>query len=76
VKVVREALVHILAVAWWDEGGDDEIYVADEEENGDWQSGASRRVPVVLLSVEVEIDEASSNKGIDDGKWVGYHADW
>ena len=49
----------------------DEVDVAGEEEDGDGQGGAAGRVPVVLLAVRVEPDEAEGDEGVDDGERVG-----
>lgn len=74
VDVVGHALVDVLAVARWDERSNDKVDVAEREEDGDGQSSLDRRVPVVLSAVEVEVDETTADKGVDDGEGVGNEA--
>jgi hypothetical protein len=70
VDIVGHALVDVLAVGRGDEGSDDKVDVAEHEEDGDWQSSLDRGVPVVLGAVEVEMDETTSDKGVDNGERV------
>lgn len=71
VQPVRQGLVHRHAVSRRHEGCDHEVDVAGEEEDGDRQGGTEGRVPVVLLAVGVEPDEAKGDEGVDDGERVG-----
>lgn len=71
VEVVRQRLVHRDTVRRGYERRDDEVDVAGEEEDGDGQGGAEGRVPVVMLAVRVEPDEAEGDEGVDDGERIG-----
>lgn len=77
VDVVRHALVLVLAgVVGSDKWCDHQVHVAEKEEDGDGESRLDRRVPVVLCAVEVEMDETTSDKGVDDRKRIRDEADW
>jgi len=72
VKVVRQRLVLVQLGSWGrNKWCDDEIDVAEEEEDGDWKSGLDRRVPVELLAVSVDPDESDRDEDVDDRKRVG-----
>jgi hypothetical protein len=64
VQVVRQSLVDGDAVLGRHERRDDEVDVADEEEDRDGERSAEGRVPVVLLFVGVEPDEAEGDEGV------------
>lgn len=70
VNPVWQVLVDILTWGRLDERRNDEVYVAEEEEDGDWKCSFDWRVPVSFFPVEVEIDEAASDKGVDNGERV------
>lgn len=70
VKVVRKALVDVLALLGRDEGGDDEVDVAEHEEDDDRETSANGRVPVPLLAVKVKVGQASGDENVDDSKGV------
>ena len=74
VKVVRQSFVDAVTVTRRDERCDDEVDVAEEEEDGDRQGCLDRGIPVVLLLVEVEPGQTGSDKDIDDGQRVGNDA--
>jgi hypothetical protein len=74
VQVVRQSLVDGDAVLGRHEWRDDEVDVADEEEDCDGERGAERRVPVVLLLVGVEPDETEGDKSVYYGEGVGDYA--
>jgi hypothetical protein len=77
VNVVRHALVLVLAgIVRSDKWCDHQIHVAEKEEDGDGEGRLDRRVPVVLGAVEVKMDEATSDKGVDDRKRIRDEADW
>lgn len=48
VEVIWQRLVHTLAVRRWNEGRNDEVDVAEQEEDGDGEGGVDRGVPVPL----------------------------
>lgn len=71
VDVVRHALVLVLAgIVGSDEWCDHQVHVAEKEEDGDGEGRLDRRVPVVLCAVKVEMDETTSDKGVDDRERV------
>lgn len=71
VDVVRHALVLVLAgIVGSDEWCDDQIHVAEKEEDGDGEGRLDWGVPVVLGAVKVEMDEATSDEGVDDCKRI------
>jgi hypothetical protein len=74
VQVVRQGLVDRDAVLGRHEGRDDQVDVADEEEDCDGERGAEGRVPVVSLAVGVEPDEAEGDEGVYYGEGVGDYA--
>lgn len=77
VDVVRHALVLVLAgIIGSDKWCDHQVHVAEKEEDGDGKGRLDRRVPVVLCAVEVEMDETTSDKGVDDRKRIRDEADW
>lgn len=62
--------VDALAVLGRDKGGDDEVDVAEQEENGDGKGRLERGVPVPGLSVAVEVDQSTGDEDVDDGERV------
>ena len=74
VQVVRQSLVNGNAVLGRHEGRDDQVDVADKEEDCDGEGGAEGRVPVVLLLVGVEPDQAEGDEGVYYGEGVGDYA--
>ncbi|KAI6776592.1 hypothetical protein HG530_000537 [Fusarium avenaceum] len=71
VDVVWHALVLVLAgIIRSDERSNHQIHVAEHEKDSDRETGLDRRVPVVLGAVKVQVDKATSNKGVDNGKRV------
>jgi hypothetical protein len=74
VQVVRQGFVDGDAVLGRHKGCDDQVDVADEEEDCDGERGAEGRVPVVLLAVGVEPDEAEGDEGVYYGEGVGDYA--
>lgn len=71
MEPVRELLVDVLVGSLGrDKGGDDEVDVGEEEEDGDGERRLEGRVPVVDVSVEVQPDEAKGDKRVDHGEWV------
>jgi hypothetical protein len=74
VQVVGQSLVNGDAVLGRHEGCDDQVDVADEEKDRDGEGGAEGRVPVVLLLVGVEPDEAEGDEGVYYGEGVGDYA--
>jgi hypothetical protein len=74
VQVVRQGFVHGDAVLGRHERRDDQVDVADEEEDCDGERGAEGRVPVVLLAVRVEPDEAEGDEGVYYGEGIGDYA--
>jgi len=74
VQVVGQGLVDGDAVLGRDEGRDHEVDVTGEEEDHDGEGCAEGRVPVVLLAVRVEPDEAEGDEDVDDGEGVGDYA--
>ena len=72
VKVVRQVFVDVLVGGVWrDVRRDGEVDVAEQEEDGHGERRLDRRVPVVLVAVEVEVDEAPGYEDVHDGEWVG-----
>lgn len=71
VDPVGQGLVNVLALLGRHEGGDDKVDVAEHEEDDDRQGCAEGWVPVPLVSLDVEPDQAGSDERVDDGKWVG-----
>lgn len=70
VQIVGQGFVDSVAVGWRHERRDHEVDVAEEEEDGDGQSGAEWRVPAILVAVGVEPDEAEGDEGVDDRQRV------
>jgi hypothetical protein len=70
VNVVRKVLVDVLAILRGNERSNDEVNVAEKEENDDWVGSLDRRVPVPGSSVSVEVDKGTSDEDVDDGKRV------
>lgn len=70
MKPVGKVVVDVLAFLRRHERRNNEIDVAEEEENDDGKGGANGRIPVPGLAVEVEVDEAQGNKCVDDGQGV------
>lgn len=71
---VRHALVDVLAILGRRVGGEDEEQVAEEEEGHDGERGADGGVPAPFGAVDVEVDEADGDEGVDDGEGVGDEA--
>ena len=71
VDPVWQGLVDVLALLGRHEGGDDEVDVAEHEEYDDGQGRAEGRVPVPLVPLDVEPDQAGCDEGVDDGQGVG-----
>lgn len=67
-------LVDVLAIFRRNERRNDEINVAEKEEDDDRVSGLDGRVPVPGGSVAVEVDKGSGDEDVDDGKRVGNEA--
>lgn len=67
-------LVDILAIFRGDKRCNDEINVAEEEEDDDGVRGFDRRVPVPAGTVAVEVDKGAGDEDVDDGKRVGDEA--
>lgn len=74
VQVVGQGFVDRVAVGRGNERRDDEVDVAEEEEDRYWQGGAEWRVPAVLVAVGVQPDEAEGDEGVDDRQRVRDHA--
>lgn len=70
VNPVGQALVDAVAVGVGDEGSNDEVDVAGQEEQNDGKAGREGRVPVPLLAVEVEVGQASGDENVDDRQGV------
>lgn len=70
MQVIREAFVHALVTGRRHEGRDDEVDVAEEEEDYDGEGGADGRLPVPFLAVQVEVDEAACYEDVYDGQRV------
>lgn len=71
---VRKVLVDVLAIFRGHERCNDEVDVAEKEEDDDWVGGLDRRIPVPLGTVTVEMDQSTGNEDVDDGKRVGDEA--
>lgn len=63
-------LVDILAIFRGDKRCNDEINVAEEEEDDDGVRGFDRRVPVPAGTVAVEVDKGAGDEDVDDGKRI------
>ncbi len=70
VDVVGQGVVDALALLGRDEGGDDEVDVAEKEEDGDGEGRLERGVPVPRGAVAVEVDEGAGDEDVDDGERV------
>lgn len=57
-----------------DEGREDEVQVAEEEEDNHGEGGAEGRVPAERGAIEVEVGEAGGDECVDDGQGVGDEA--
>lgn len=71
VDPVGQGLVDVLTLLGRHEWGDDEVDVAEHEKDDDGQGGAEGRVPVPLVPLDVEPDQAGCDEGIDDCERVG-----
>lgn len=72
VQVVGQVIVDVLVGRLRrDVRRDDEVDVGQQEEDGDGQRGLDRRVPVVLVAVQVEVHEAARDEDVDDSQRVG-----
>lgn len=72
MQVVRQVVVDVLVGRLRrDVGGNDEVDVGEQEEDGDGERGLDRRVPVVLFAVEVEVHETAGDEDVDNGERVG-----
>jgi hypothetical protein len=74
VNPVRKVLVDVLAIFRRNERRNDEVNVAEKEEDDDRVGGLDGRVPVPGGSVAVEVDKGSGDENVDDGKRVGNEA--
>lgn len=74
VDPVRKGLVDVLPLLGRHEWSDDEVDVAKHEEDDNGQGGAKWRVPVPLVPLDVEPDQAGCHEGVDDGQGVGDEA--
>jgi hypothetical protein len=70
VKVVGKSLVNAVVVARRDKWRDDQIDVAEHEEDRDGKRGPHRWVPVVLFLVQVNPSKTGRNKDVDNSKRV------
>lgn len=70
VNPVRKILVDVLAILRGDEGGDDEVDVAEHEEDDNRHAGRQRGVPVPLGAVDVDMEEAGGDKGVDNSQRI------
>lgn len=71
---VRKVFVDVLAIFRRHERCNNEVNIAEKEENDDRISGLDRRVPVPGGSVAVEVDKTTGDEDVDDGKRVGDEA--
>lgn len=67
-------LIDILAVFGGHKWRNDEINVAEQEEDNDWVGSFDRGVPVPFGAVAVEVDEGSGDEDVDDGEGIGDEA--
>jgi hypothetical protein len=79
VKPVGQTLVDRSVLLGGDKRSDDEVEVCEEEEGCNGEGGFERWGPflrntVGAVRLEVEVNEASSDEGVDDGKRVGDEA--
>lgn len=79
VQPVWQALVDRSVLLGCDEGSDDEVEVGEEEKCRDREGSLELGAPLLrdaVLSVrlEVEVDEASGDKGVDDSEGIGDEA--
>ena len=61
MQIIWQALVDILSISWWHEGGYHKVDVGEHEEDGDWERGAEWWSPVLGITedgerTEVEVD--------------------
>lgn len=70
MKVVRQSFVNAVAITGWHKWRNDKVDIAEEEKNGNRQSGLDRWVPVVLLFVEIEPGQTRCYEDVDDGERV------
>ena len=66
VRPIGQGLVDALAVRGRHEGGQDEVDVAQQEEDHHRQGRADGRVPVPRLAVEVEVHQSAGDEDIDN----------
>lgn len=74
VKVVWDTLVDRLSLIRWHEWCNDEVDVAEQEKDDDWERGAEWWCPawaVVRSWVKVKMNQSTGNENVDNGQWVG-----
>jgi len=71
VDPVGKVLVHVLAFFRRNERRNDEIDVAEHEEDDDGQRGTDWWVPVPGFAIEVKMDETCGHECVDNGERIG-----
>lgn len=70
MQVVRQVIVDALAILWRDKRRSDEVYVAEEKEQGGGDGGTERWVPLVVRGIPVDPEEAAGDEDVDDRERV------
>lgn len=74
MKVIWDTLVDRLSLIRRHEWCNNEVDVAEQEEDDDWERGAEWWCPawaVVRSWVKVKVNQSTGNKDVDNGQWIG-----